>query len=122
MIQEIIDMATNGHQDKQSDNNTMDKHQADSDSDSNANNESQSGDDSSQKKGMNSVLGRALIGGLVGATVTTLAGALASKRTSQGVKHSLKGIKGAAKTVGEGLSQSGKGLGDGAKSVAEGIG
>jgi len=63
---------------------------------------------------MSTGLARALMGGLIGVTLGTLAGALANKRTAKGVNHVVKGVGDGVKTVGEGVNHA-------AKSVAEGV-
>jgi stress response protein YsnF len=72
-------------------------------------------------RGMSPALGRALMGGLIGATLGILAGALANKRTAKGVNHAVKGVGDGAKTVVEGVNQATKGVGYAVKSVAEGV-
>lgn len=72
-------------------------------------------------KGSNNGLTKALVGGLIGATLGTLAAALANKRTSQGVNHAAKGVGQAAKTVGEGVTHAAQGVGQAVKSVTEGV-
>jgi len=72
-------------------------------------------------KGMSPGLGRALVGGLIGATLGTLVGALANKRTAEGVNHAAKGVGIAVKSVAEGINQATKGVGVAVKSVAEGV-
>lgn len=72
-------------------------------------------------RGMSPELGRVLMGGLIGAALGTLAGALANKRTAEGVNHAVKGVGDGAKTVGKGVNQAAKGLGHAVKSVTEGV-
>ena len=71
--------------------------------------------------GMSTGLARVLMGGLIGVTLGTLAGALANKRTAKGVNHAVKGVGDGAKTVAEGVNHAAKGVGDAVKSVAQGV-
>ncbi len=73
-------------------------------------------------RGMNPTLSRLLIGGLVGATLGTLAGALTGKKATNGFNHAAKGVGQALRTIGGGLNQTAKGVGDAVKSVGEGVG
>ena len=61
-------------------------------------------------KGKNNNLNKALIGGLVGATLGTLAAALANKRTAQAANHATKGVGKAVKSVSEGVNHAAKGI------------
>ena len=72
-------------------------------------------------KGKNNNLNKALIGGLVGATLGTLAAALANKRTAQGANHAAKGVGKAVKSVTEGVNHAAKGVGAAVKNVTEGV-
>lgn len=72
-------------------------------------------------KGRNNNLNKALIGGLVGATLGTLAAALANKRTAQGANHAAKGVGKAVKSVSEGVNHAAKGVGEAVKNVTEGV-
>jgi vacuolar-type H+-ATPase subunit H len=74
----------------------------------------------STNQGMNPMLSRALIGGLVAGTLGSLIGAFAGKRVGQGFNTAVKGIGEASKTIGEGLSHTGKGIGQAVQSIAEG--
>ena len=71
-------------------------------------------------RGINPALGRLLVGGLIGASLGSLAAALAGKKTSEGVNHAVKGVGKALNTVSEGLNQTAKGVGEAATSIAEG--
>ena len=73
-------------------------------------------------KGMNPTLARLLVGGLVGATLGTLAGALTGKKATNGFNHAAQGVGQALKTIGGGLSLTARGVGDAVKSVGEGVG
>lgn len=72
-------------------------------------------------KGLNNNLTKLLVGGLVGATLGTLASALANKRTAQGANHAAKGLGKAVKSVGEGVNHAAKGVGEAVKTVTEGV-
>jgi gas vesicle protein len=75
----------------------------------------------SSTQSQNPLLARALMGGLIGATVGTLLGLVAGKRTSRGINHAVKGVNQATKTIAGGVTQTAKGVGDAVKSVAEGV-
>ena len=72
-----------------------------------------------EQKGNN--LNKVLLGGLLGATLGTLAAALANKKTSQGANLAAKGVGDAVKSVGEGVNVATRGVGEAAKTVAEGV-
>ncbi|MBW4663526.1 MAG: hypothetical protein KME01_04880 [Chroococcus sp. CMT-3BRIN-NPC107] len=74
---------------------------------------------SNEQKGNN--LNKVLLGGLLGATLGTLAAALANKRTAQGANLAAKGVGDAVRSVGEGVNVAAKGVGEAAKTVAEGV-
>jgi gas vesicle protein len=74
----------------------------------------------SEQKGNNN-LNKVLLGGILGATLGTLAAALANKKTSQGANLAAKGVGDAVKSVGEGVNVATKGVGEAAKTVAEGV-
>ena len=71
------------------------------------------------QKGNN--LNKVLLGGLLGATLGTLAAALSNKKTVQGANLAAKGVGDAVKSVGEGVNVAAKGVGEAAKTVAEGV-
>jgi|GEM_PF-3390043 len=71
------------------------------------------------QKGNN--LNKVLLGGLLGATLGTLAAALSNKKTIQGANLAAKGVGDAVKSVGEGVNVAAKGVGEAAKTVAEGV-
>lgn len=73
-----------------------------------------------EQKGNNN-LNKVLLGGLLGATLGTLAAALANRKTAQGANLAAKGVGDAVKSVGEGVNVAAKGVGDAAKTVAEGF-
>ena len=73
-----------------------------------------------EQKGNNN-LNKVLLGGLLGATLGTLAAALANKKTAQGANLAAKGVGDAVKSVGEGVNVAAKGVGEAAKTVAEGV-
>lgn len=75
---------------------------------------------SNEQKG-NGNLNKVLLGGLLGATLGTLAAALANKKTAQGANLAAKGVGDAVKSVGEGVNVAAKGVGEAAKTVAEGV-
>ncbi len=75
---------------------------------------------SKEQKGNNN-LNKVLLGGLLGATLGTLAAALANKKTAQGANLAAKGVGDAVKSVGEGVNVAAKGVGEAAKTVAEGV-
>jgi gas vesicle protein len=83
-------------------------------------NSSDSKPQSNQQKGNNN-LNKVLLGGLLGATLGTLAAALANKKTAQGANLAAKGVGDAVKSVGEGVNVAARGVGDAAKTVAEGV-
>jgi gas vesicle protein len=65
----------------------------------------------------NGALSRALVGGLVGATL----GLLVGRKVSEGFNRASKGVGRAFGTIGEGLSTTGKGVGEVAKSIGDGV-
>lgn len=71
------------------------------------------------QKGNN--LNKVLLGGLLGATLGTLAAALSNKKTVQGANLAAKGVGDAVKSVGEGVNVAARGVGEAAKTVAEGV-
>lgn len=73
-----------------------------------------------EQKGKNN-LNKVLLGGLLGATLGTLAAALANKKTAQGANLAAKGVGDAVKSVGEGVNVAAKGVGEAVKTVAEGV-
>lgn len=72
-------------------------------------------------KSMSPGLSRALLGGLIGVTLGTLAGAFANRKTGKAINHAAKGVSDGVKTVGEGVNHAAKGVGGAVKSVAEGV-
>lgn len=72
-------------------------------------------------KSMSPGLSRALVGGLIGVTLGTLAGAFANRKTGKAINHAAKGVSDGVKTVGEGVNHAAKGVGGAVKSVAEGV-
>ena len=74
---------------------------------------------SKEQKGNN--LNKVLLGGLLGATLGTLAAALSNKKTIKGANLAAKGVGDAVKSVGEGVNVAAKGVGDAAKTVVEGV-
>lgn len=72
-------------------------------------------------KNMSPGLSRALVGGLIGVTLGTLAGAFANRKTGKAINHAAKGVSDGVKTVGEGVNHAAKGVGGAVKSVAEGV-
>jgi gas vesicle protein len=81
-----------------------------------------SSDNSLQSKGQKgNNLNKVLLGGLLGATLGTLAAALSNKKTVQGANLAAKGVGDAVKSVGEGVNVAAKGVGEAAKTVAEGV-
>ena len=74
---------------------------------------------SKKQKGNN--LNKILLGGLLGATLGTLAAALANKKIVQGANVAAKGVGESVKSVGEGVNVAAKGVGEAAKSVSEGV-
>jgi uncharacterized protein (TIGR02271 family) len=71
--------------------------------------------------GMGNGLAKVAIAGVVGAVVGTVAGALANKRTAQGVNRTFKGVGDAVKGAASGVNRTFKGVGDAIKGVASGF-
>ncbi len=72
-------------------------------------------------RGNGNGLAKVAIAGVVGAVVGTVAGALANKRTAQGVNHTFKGVGDAVKGAASGVNRTFKGVGDAIKGVASGF-
>lgn len=66
-------------------------------------------------------LAKVAIAGVVGAVVGTVAGALANKRTAQGVNRTFKGIGDAIKGAASGVNRTFKGVGDAVKDTESGV-
>lgn len=66
-------------------------------------------------------LAKLAIAGLVGATLGTLAGALATKKTAQSINRAVKGVGDALKGAQSGVNQTVKGTVDALKGTGEGI-
>lgn len=67
------------------------------------------------------LLAKVAIGGLLGATLGLLAGALAHKGTAQRVNQTVKSVGNAVKGAAQSVDQTVKDVGDAVKSVAEGV-
>ena len=70
-----------------------------------------------KSEGSNSAVSRALIGGLIGASL----GLLAGQKISQGLNRASRGVGKGLGTIGQGLGTTAKGLGEVAQGVGDGV-
>lgn len=70
---------------------------------------------------LDGLLAKVAIGGLLGATLGMLAGALAHKGTAQKVNQAVESVGNAVKGAAQGVNQTVKGVGDTVQSVAQGV-
>jgi uncharacterized protein (TIGR02271 family) len=66
-------------------------------------------------------LAKLAIAGLIGATLGTVAGALANKRTAESINRTVKGVGNAVKGAAEGVNHTVKGVGNAVKGTTEGV-